>query len=228
MIFLASPTWRDAYPGAMIGVLAMNGASNPAHHPELDERKAELETRLRDRYGSGSKAELRSHPVLQAYASYYKTFGKTYHVQLQLESIIFKGKSIPSVAALVETMFVAELEDMMLTAGHDLDALQGDPSVEVAAGTEEYVLMNGQPQTLKHGDMFIHDDAGILSSIIYGPADRAPIARETKRVLFTVYAPPGITREGLEAHLGRLVELVQLIAPGSQVEHRGILFARES
>ncbi len=228
MNFNASPSWQTTYPGAMIGVLAIGGVANPAHHPELQARKADLEARLRDRYSSGSKAELRSHPVLQAYASYYRTFDKTYHVQLQLESVIYKAKSIPSVAALVEAMFMAELEDMMLTAGHDLDAVQGDLAVDVAAGTEIYVLMSGQPQSLKRGDMFIHDDASVLSSIIYGPADRARIAPETQRVLFTVYAPPGIAAEWLQAHLARLVELVQLVAPESQIEQRDILFAHEA
>jgi DNA/RNA-binding domain of Phe-tRNA-synthetase-like protein len=228
MDFHASPTWRSTYPEAMIGILAMGGVANPAHHPELQARKADLEARLRDRYSSGGKSELRSHPVLQAYAAYYKTFDKTYHVQLQLESVIFKAKSIPSVAALVEGMFMAELEDMMLTAGHDLDAVQGDLAVDVSTGTETYVLMSGQPQSLKQRDMFIHDDTGVLSSIIYGPADRARIAPQTRRALFTVYAPPGIAAEGLQAHLGRLAELVRLVAPGSQIEHRDLLFAHEA
>jgi DNA/RNA-binding domain of Phe-tRNA-synthetase-like protein len=227
MNFQASSRWRSAYPEAMIGILAMGDVANPAQHPGLEARKAELEARLRDRYGSASKSELRSNPVLQAYASYYRAFGKTYHVQLQLESVVYKGKSIPSVAALVEAMFVAELEDMMLTAGHDLDSVQGDMAVDAATGTETYVMMNGQPQSLKQDDMFIGDEAGVLSSIIYGPANRARIVPETQRVIFTVYAPPGIPADGLQTHLGRLVELVQLIAPGSQVERQDVLFARE-
>jgi len=41
---------------------------------------------------------LLEHPILKAYQEYYRRFKKTYHVQLQLESLLFKGKSIPSVA----------------------------------------------------------------------------------------------------------------------------------
>lgn len=227
MNFIASPTWQSTYPSAMIGVLAMSDVTNPAQHAELDARKADLEGRLLAQYGTAEKAELRLNPVLRAYAAYYKRFGKTYHVQLQLESIIYKGKSIPGVAALVEAMFIAELEGMLLTAGHDLDALQGDPSVEVAAGTEEYVMMNSQAQTLKQGDMFIRDDAGVLSSIIYGPAARARITPETQRALFTVYAPPGIALEDLQTHLDRLGDLVRLIAPDAQTEYMAILPPRE-
>ena len=223
MRFTASELWRTAYPGAMIGVLAINNTANPAHHPVLEARKTELEERLRRQHGTASKSELRSHPTLQAYAAYYKSFDKTYHVQLQLESVVFKGKAIPSVASLVEAMFMAELEDLMLTAGHDLDALQGDPRVDVASGSEEYVMMNGQPQVLKPNDMFIHDDAGVLSSIIYGPANRARITPETNRVLFTVYAPPGIGLDGVKVHLERLREYVQIIGPQAQVEYQEVV-----
>ena len=65
--------------------------------------------------------------MIQAYAAYYERFNKTYHVQLQLESVALKGKSIPRVSALVEAMFMAELENLLLTAGHDLDVVQGRP-----------------------------------------------------------------------------------------------------
>ncbi len=57
---------------------------------------------------------------LPAYASYYRAFDKTYHVLGQLKSVAVKGKAIPSVAALVEAMFIAELHNGLLTAGHDL------------------------------------------------------------------------------------------------------------
>jgi hypothetical protein len=43
--------------------------------------------------------------------------------QSELESVARKGKSIPSRAALVEAMFIAELENLILTAGNDLDVV---------------------------------------------------------------------------------------------------------
>jgi len=223
MRFTASEAWRTAYPGALIGVLAMNDAANPAHHPGLEARKTELEERLRRQHGTASKSELRSHPTLQAYAAYYKSFDKTYHVQLQLESVVFKGKAIPSVASLVEAMFMAELEDLLLTAGHDLDELQGDPGVEVASGAEEYVMMNARPQKLKPKDMFIHDEAGVLSSILYGPAGRARITPTTRRVLFTAYAPPGIDDQRLKDHLERLKEYVRIVSPQARAEYEEVI-----
>src|SRR5512143_2868764 len=156
-MFQLSERWKQAYPDAHAGVLAMRGAANPAHEARLEQRKAALEEELRGRYARQDRAALLRDPRLQAYDAYYKRFKKTYHVQLQLESILFKGKSIPSVAALVEAMFMAEMDGLLLTAGHDLDTLHLPLTLDVADGTESYTLLRGEPQVTKAGDMLIRD-----------------------------------------------------------------------
>ena len=161
---------------------------------------------------------MKSLPVLEAYNAYYRQFKKTYHVQLQLESVVFKGKSIPSVAALVEAIFVAELKNLLLTAGHDLAAAQKPVRVDVAEGSERYIRLNGQEQQLKPGDMMIADAEGVISSVLYGPDQRTRITAGTKQVLFTVYAPPGIGEEAVRAHLEDIRDNVLLVAPQAQVE----------
>lgn len=215
--FEVSSTWKERYPGALIGVLAMQGAANPDRHPELDRSKEALEEELRARYASEDRQSLRKNPVLAAYDAYYRSFGKTYHVQHQLESVVFKGKSIPSIAALVEAMFMAELKNLLLTAGHDGNAAEGPLGVDVASGSETYVRMNGEEQTLKAGDMLIRDRAGVLSSILYGPDRRTRITPETEEVVFTVYAPSGISRQNVQRHLEDLRDNVRIVAPAAAV-----------
>ena len=122
-MFEVSPEWKSAFPEAHVGVLVMRDVSNPAHHAELEKRKTEIEEGLRSQFSAQDRAAMSALPILQAYNTYYRRFKKSYHVQLQLESIVWKGKSIPSVSALVEAMFMAELKNMLLTAGHDLDTL---------------------------------------------------------------------------------------------------------
>jgi DNA/RNA-binding domain of Phe-tRNA-synthetase-like protein len=157
MMFSVSQAWRSSYPGAAVGVLAMGGVANPASHATMDRVKEELEEQIRARFAN--KDELRAQEHLQAYRDYYKRFKKTYHVQLQLESIAFKGKSIPSVAALVEAMFAAELKNLLLTAGHDLDIVEPPVTLDVAQGHERYVRINGQEQQLnpaRHAQSLVH------------------------------------------------------------------------
>ena len=217
-MILLSDKWRSTYPQASLGILAMGNVSNPQHHEGLAAHKETLERALRERYAGYDRELLKSHPVLAAYNAYYKHFKKTYHVQLQLESIAFKGKSLPSVAALVEAMFMAEMKNLMLTAGHDLDMVEPPVTINVAEGHETYVKFNGQEQTLKAKDMHISDTLGILSSIIYGPDQRTQIKPSTERVLFTVYGPPGLDRTDLRAHINDIRENVLVVSPDAEVE----------
>ncbi len=213
-----SSSWKSEYPGSSIGVLAMHGVANPQQHPQLDERKKNLEDTLRAQFSSYDRTSLRAIPVLASYRDYYKRFNKTYHVQHQLESLVFKNQPIPKVAALVEAMFMAELKNLLLTAGHDLSAIEPPLRIDVAKGTESYIRMNGEEQTLKAGDMMIADTNGILSCIIYGPDRRTRIRPQTDRVVFTVYAPPGIEVRAVNRHLEDIRENVTVIAPGASVE----------
>jgi DNA/RNA-binding domain of Phe-tRNA-synthetase-like protein len=84
-------------------------------------------------------------------------------------------------------------------------------------------MLNGQDQLLKQGDMFIRDDAGVLSSVIHGPAHQARITQGTTSVVFTVYGPPGIGRESIRDHLEDLRQYVLTIAPRAEVERSVII-----
>jgi DNA/RNA-binding domain of Phe-tRNA-synthetase-like protein len=216
-MFEVSERWRTSFPGAHVGVLALNGVVNPQSHPALEARKTGLVERLRARFAGQDRRAIEALPAIQAYNAYLRPFKKSYHVQLQLESVALKGKPIPSVAALVESMFMAELEDQLLTAGHDLDALALPLRLDASDGSETYTLMRDAPQQLKAGDMFIADRTGVVSSIVYGPDRRTRIVPATRNAVFTVYAPAGIGAAAAEAHLATIRGHVEAVAPGASV-----------
>jgi DNA/RNA-binding domain of Phe-tRNA-synthetase-like protein len=217
-MFIVSERWRAQYPGASAGFLVMRNVVNPVRHAELDERKAQLESQLRSRFAGQTKATLKELPEIRAYNAYYEKFKKTYHVQLQLESVALKGRSFPRVAALVEAMFLSEIKNLLLTAGHDLDALKPPVRLDVARGTERYTLLNGKEQQLKEGDMMMADGQGVISSVLYGPDQRTRITFDTKQVLFAVYAPAGIGKQTVREHLQDLRANVTLIAPEAEMD----------
>lgn len=196
----------------------MRDVAHPAVHAGLESRKRDLEKQLRVQFAGGDRKTIAALPTIQAYDAYYKPFKKTYHVQHQLESVVFKDKRIPSVAALVEAMFMAELKSQLLTAGHDLDTLRPPVTVNVSNGSERYVLLRGEEQLLKAGDMFISDQAGVISNILYGPDQRTRITAATRNTLFTVYAPEGISPQAVQEHLRDLRDHILVISPRAQVE----------
>ena len=215
-MFSTSSEWQQAFPGALAGVLVLKNVSNPKSHPDLEKKKLDLESQLRSRFPDTSA--IKSHPTIQAYKEYYKQFKKTYHVLQQVESIACKGRSIPKVAALVEAMFMAELDSLLLTAGHDLDLVRSPVTIDFSKGDETYIRLNGQEQRLKKGDMFISDTEGILSSIIYGPDKRTSMNSKTLNILFTTYAVPGISEESLLTHLEGIAALVHLVSPNGKID----------
>lgn len=219
-LFIVADSWRREHPGAAVGVLALEDATNSTDstaRAPLDERADAVERALRSELAGKPRAEIAARSPLPAYAAYYRRFNKTYHVQAQIESVALKGKAIPRIGALVEAMFVAELENGLLTAGHDLDRLARPVRLGSATGDESYATMSGKEATLKAGDMFVADASGVVSSIIYGPDARTRITPETTAVLYTVYAPSGVGPAAVEKHLRSIEENVRLVSPRARL-----------
>ncbi|HZD60652.1 MAG TPA: phenylalanine--tRNA ligase beta subunit-related protein [Anaerolineae bacterium] len=217
-MFVLSEAWKSTYPGAAVGILKMRNVANPAQSSALDALKFELERQLRARFAGCGREEMAALETIKTYNTYFKRFKKTYHVLLQLESVALKSKPIPRVAALVESMFLAELKNLLLTAGHDFEALRLPLVLDISNGDEQYVLLNGQEKTLQPGDMMISDTSGVISSVLYGPDYRTRITAETNQVFFTVYAPPGIKKHAVYEHLYDIQANVMLISPEVQVD----------
>jgi DNA/RNA-binding domain of Phe-tRNA-synthetase-like protein len=209
---VATEAWRSTFPGAVVGALVVREVSNPERSAALEAAKRRLEEELRAADGPGPEG------VLRAYVDYYRRHGKTYHVKAQWQSVAVKRKPIPSRAALVEAMFMAELEDLVLTAGHDLEAVAGELRVDVTAHGDRYELLNGSAAVLEDGDMMIADDVGIVSSVLRGPDRRTRITPATGNVLFTSYAPAGVGEDAVRRHLERIRANVELIAPDARTE----------
>jgi len=219
-LLIISDETRNVYPETSLGLLAINNVCNPNQHEKFQGCKIELENNLREKYASLDKYYLKNMEPVKTYVDYYKKFKKTYHVLLQLESIVFKNKSIPTVSSLVEAMFMAEMKNLLLTAGHDLDTIDLPIKLDIAKGEgdEKITQITGQEKTLIKNDMFVSDLQGITSSIIYGPDKRTQIKPDTRRVLRVVYMPPGIGKERTLQHLGDIKKYVELISPKQKVE----------
>ena len=217
--------WRTAHPGAVIGLLELSRVANTLPSLALDARKRETEARLRDRYRGFTRQDFLSLPVMAAYAQYYKRFNKTYHVQLQVESIVSKSKPLPNVSPLVDANFMAEVETLVLTAGHDVDKLVGAVSIDVSREGDQLTQMDGTSKAIRAGDMIMGDAKGICCSILYGQDNRSPISVETSHALYVAYAPAGVPAEAVQAHLRAVEEHVRSVSPPAVTEQQQLLLA---
>ncbi len=218
MDVVVAESWRAVHPDARVGILALRRVDNPSRDERLDARREALEAALRARFGGWTRGALGELPTVAAYSAFYRGFGKSYHVLAQLESVAVKGRTLASPSALVQAMFMAELDSQLLTAGHDLDAIAPPLTIAAARGDETYTRINGQPQGLKAGDMCMADARGVISSVLYGPDQRTRITADTRRVLFVTYAPRGIAEPALRDHLAEIEAHVRLVSPAAERE----------
>ena len=219
--------WHCIFPQGHVGLLLIGNVDNSIHTPALDQKKKEVESNLREKFAGFSRQDLVDLEVLKAYRNYYKKFKKTYHVQLQLESVVQKGKSLPAVNPLVDANFTAELETLVLTAGHDADLLKAPITIDATQGNEEFIQMNGQIRTLKPNDMMMTDSQSVVCTIIYGQDKRTPISPKTRRALYVAYAPPGVPKESVQQQLDSIQDNIVLFAPEAEVEMLEIFSAKK-
>ena len=201
----------NAVHGMTLGVLAVQNAGGPDPEGRLKRLRQELELSLREKYGQTDRAALKATPPLDVYIAYYKKFGYTYHVLPQLESVA-RGKSIPDALPPVAAMFMAELKNMLLTAGHDLDKLVGPLTLARAAGDELMPAMSGKDVMMVAGDCMVTDREGVISAILRGCDRRTVITGATKNVLYTVYAPEGTGQEPVRRHLDDIESYIRAYA----------------
>ena len=205
MKFTVRPEVKIFYPSAQFGSLIIHNQYNQKNHPDLEKAKHQLEEKIRETYSSPVDDD-----VIQCYADYYGKWGKTYHIEFQINSIK-KGRGFPNVSTHVDSMFMAELENRILTSGHDADMVQGSLIYDLADDGEEYVKLNGKKQVLLKNDVVLRDEEGVLASILFGPAARTSISMETVNPLFFAWCPIGITPEAVDNHLSAIQRYLEIV-----------------
>jgi len=219
-------TWRETHPGGIIGLLEISGVDNTQPASALELKKRAVEGRLRENYADFSRNNFLNLPVMGAYHRYYRKFGYTYHVLLQLESVALKGKSLPNVSPLVDANFAAELETLILTAGHDVAKLTSPVLIDVAREGDEITQMNGKRKDVPVGDMLMRDAGGVSCTILRGQDSRSPILKDTMHVLYVAYAPEGVTEEQVKAQLDAIEQYVRIFSPACILEQSELICAK--
>lgn len=214
--FELSEEWRRAFPGACAGLLQLSGIENREADAALDALLERTAAELRARYGGIDRAGLLSTTPFAEYAAYYRRWDKTYHVLLQLESVL-RGKPIRGRGTLVGAMFRAELSTGLLTAGHDASLVSGRIVVDVVRAGDRYTGLGGREIEATPGDMAMRDATGIVSSVLYGPDDRTQLSPGTTEAVFATYAPSGIGSAAVSGEFALIVEAVRTVSPQVQI-----------
>lgn len=208
--------------GMRIGLLAITGCSASSLTDYLIAEGAIL-SNMRQRFEGLDRKAFKALPPMDAYTAYYKRFGQNYPLIQQLESILRGDKQLEADSPLIRAMFIAEMNSMLLIAGHDIGKLRLPVALHLATGDEAYISISGRETAAVKGDAYICDKEGVLSSILRGPDARTRITSETVDALFTAYAPTGVEADTVLAMLDELERLIRLFAPAAATQYKGIL-----
>ncbi len=204
---------KDLYPNICFGALTVHNLHKNGNQELMNKLKdAELKN-IHTKFANYDRSEANKTSPLAEYKAYYKKFKKTYPVLLQLESVVLKNKDIPAVGISVEAMFLAEVRNLLLTAGHDLDKIQGNFLINVADKTMPYMGISNHETKVKEHDIFAADEQGIISSIVGGPDHRTMITPDTKNALYFIYGVDGITKDQIELHLNTIKNYLSQTIP---------------
>jgi hypothetical protein len=127
-----APSIKSSYPEAKFGIMVVNGLCSTTEQSIVNTLKKTVINQIRSKYLDYQRNSILPTYPLCHYAAYFRKYNKTYPVLGQLESVLLKGKNIPPVGTAIEMMFLAELNNLLLTAGHDLDLLEGTLTIDVA------------------------------------------------------------------------------------------------
>ena len=205
-----SPAAKELFPNLKVGLLLISNIKNTYSNDRMAHAKDALIENLKQQYGSLSRKELNATKVLQGYYLYYKSFTKTYHVLLQLESVLFKGKDVPLVSPIVQSMFMAELKNHFLTSVHDYSKIVGDLYLGCTNGNELFTMFNGEQKQLKEHDLYIRDSKDLISNVLNGMDERTKVMADTRTALYTVYVPFMVEDEEVMRHLNDMVACLKL------------------
>jgi DNA/RNA-binding domain of Phe-tRNA-synthetase-like protein len=191
------------YPKSIFGSIFVMNIPNGKMHEALEKKKREIEKELR-------KMNIDNDNIIALYNDYFNKWGKVYPIENQIKNIK-KGHSFPQISILVDSMFIAELKNRILTSGHDLNEIKGSLFFDISKGKEKYIMLNGKEQELKEGNIILKDEEGILASVLYGPAKRTSITLNTENVLYLAWCPYGIDEEIIIAHLNDIFSNLRIV-----------------
>ena len=213
-----SPGVKNNYPNISVGIMSVKGfASHSITNDEFDKYIDQKISEIKSRYPDYDRKSVCLNEPLCYYVQYYKKFKKSYHVLHQLESLVLKDRGIPKTIPLVQAMFLSELDNLLLTAGHDLAKITDTLTLDICnKSTIKYTSISGSEVQVVKGDLYLSDASGAVSSIMIGPDKRTMITESTTDVLYFTYGVPGVGDSYLRKHLESIASSLKILIPDLQ------------
>jgi DNA/RNA-binding domain of Phe-tRNA-synthetase-like protein len=146
---------------------------------------------------------------------FYKVQGEKNrsHIESLIKSIS-NGKNIKPVNPVVDSVVIAELRNALAMGVHDLDRIQGDIVLDVAAEGEKFQGIGNRTVITRSNEVVLRDQTGIWASYTQGPDAATVVDAGAKNAMILGFFTPETSREALMQGIQDTVDLLIRSAKG--------------
>lgn len=201
------------FPDLVLGVVTARGIDNSGGNGALRDRLRREESHVRERLAGIQVSE---HPHIAPWREAYRKFGaRPKDHPSSIENLVrraLKGRPLPSINPLVDLYNVISLRHLVPVGGEDLDRIEGDVLLTLAAADEAPILLLGEaePRPPRPGEVIYKDDRGaICRRWNWKEADRTKLTAATRNAVLVIEGLPPVGRDAVERAAEDLADLIR-------------------
>ena len=217
MKFRVQSVLFDRFAGLSIGLVIARDIDNRNADDRIPMLLRRTEAELRDRL---TLQGLSDEPRITAWRFAYASFGAKPKKHLSsIEALcrtVLSGNEVRTIHPVVDIYNAVSLKHLLPVGGDDLDKVEGDIVLRLAAGGESFTALNSViPETPRPGEVIYSDDRGVLSRRWnWREANKTKMTEETENVvLFTEGLPPANRDRVIEA-AAELADMIRRFCGG--------------
>lgn len=216
------PRVREKYPDFVVGYVLVSGVTIEPTVEGLVERKREVFSDLKARYGALDVLDLAE---VKAYRAFFNAMGADPSSYRPAPEYLLRralDDRFPAINNLVDVCMLATVDHWVAAGVYDAEKIKGDALTTLAVEPKPFQLIDGRKLSPKPDEVVLRDDQKILAAYTLGDAKAAMVTQKTSNALVVLWNAPGIGRERVEAAVNALATYTRKYC-GGHVERSEIL-----
>jgi DNA/RNA-binding domain of Phe-tRNA-synthetase-like protein len=207
--FIIEESFRSLFPEALVGIVVVKGIDN---RRSVDGAQLALASAMASTASIIGDGDISSHPTVAPWREAYRRFGvKPSRYRSSIEGLLRTARTgeVRSINPLVDLYNAVSLRHLLPCGGEDVDALEGDLRLTIAAGGEPFMPLGSTEESPPSaGEVVYADDAGIVCRCWnWREADRTKLTPETTHAVLVIEALPPRTDDDVLASCQDLIAM---------------------
>lgn len=216
------PAVREKYPDFLAAHALVSGLTIEPTVEGLIERKREVFSDLKARYGAVPVLDI---PEVKAYRAFFKSMGADPSSYRPAPEYLLRralDDRFPAINNLVDSCLLATVEHWVVVGAYDADKVKGEAQTTLARETQPFELIDGRKLSPMPEEVVLRDEEKLLAAYTLGDARATAITQKTTNALLVLWNAPGVDRGRVEACLEAVTRYARKYC-GGHVERSEVL-----